>query len=71
MYISRVHRIQETDISFNDADYDDWKMANPKEKHSHEKYVEMMMEMILEEDMCWTTSSAEIVCIVFTRDDRE
>ena len=71
MYVSRVHRIQETDISFTDADYDDWKSANPTVKHSHENYIESLMEMILEEDSCWATSSVEIVCIVYSRDDQE
>lgn len=71
MYVSRVHRIQETDISFNDIDYEDWKAAHPDLKHSHEKYIEWLMEMILDEDLCWTTNSAEIVCIVYSRDDQE
>lgn len=71
MYVSRVHRIQETDITFNDADYDDWKAANPELSHSHEKYVEWLTEMILQEDICWTTNSAEIICILYSRDDRE
>jgi hypothetical protein len=71
MYISRVQRVQETDISFSDADYDEWKLANPEERHSHERYIELMAEMILDEDICWTTSSADIVCIIFSPDRQD
>ncbi len=69
MYTSRVHRVQEADISFTDADYDEWRLLNPDERHSHERYIERMVEMILDEDICWTTNAAEIVCIIFSPDN--
>lgn len=71
MYTSRVQRIQETDISFTDIDYDEWRLANPDEKHSHERYIELMTEMILDEDMCWETNTAEIICIIYTPDRQD
>jgi len=71
MYIARVHRIQEVDIPFSDDDYDDWVMMNPGISHSHEKYVEEIVQNMVEIDEFWATNSAEIVCILYSRDDRE
>lgn len=71
MYSARVHRVQEADIEFSEDDYNQWKAFNPKANNSHEAYIEEIVQVMAHNDDCWTTSGAEIICIVYIRDDRE
>jgi len=69
MHVGRVHRLQATELSFSDDEFDIWKKANPTEPHTHERYVEMGTAIIADIDSMWDTYDLYTVGIFFSRDE--